>query len=104
MLLLLYWIYFVIFSSQFFTSLRLLHYLLFSGLMLVINTVYNKNIRTNMGFKNSVLLLLIPYSVYWYMIIIFNAFLIVHPFSYDFIIFILFFLTYLIIYLFWELN
>ena len=104
MLLLIYWIYFIIFSSQFFTSLRLSHYLLLSWVMLVINLVYNEKIKTVMTLKVSVLLLSIPYIIYGYVLIIYNDFLSIYPFSYHFIIFILFFISYIIIYVFWEFN
>ena len=104
MLLFIYWVYFIIFSSQFFSSLRLAHYLLFSWFMLGVTLIYNEKIKVVMGVKNFILLLMIPYSIYWYMAITYNNFLVIHPFSYDFIINILFLLTYLILYLFWELK
>lgn len=104
MLLFIYWIYFIIFSSQFFTSLRLSHYLLFSWLMLGINLIYHEKIQVIMGFRNFIILLMVPYIIYWYLAIIYNDFLAIYPFSYNFIINILFLFTYLIIYLFWEFK
>ena len=102
MLLLIYWLYFIIFSSQFFNVLRLSHFLLFSYIMLMVTIICNENFKTNISFKTAILLLTIPYSIYWYIIIVYNKFLKIHPFSYEFVIYILFFLTYLIIYSFWE--
>ena len=72
--------------------------------MLIITLVYNKKIKTVITFKVLVLLLTVPYILYWYVLIIYNAFLNIYPFSYHFIILTLFFISYLIIYLFWEFN
>lgn len=102
MLLLVYWIYFIIFISMFFTSLRLSHYLLFSWFMLVLNFIYNENIKVILNVKTGILLLMIPYFIYGYILIVYNDFLTIYPFSYNFIVYTLFFFMYIIIYLFWE--
>ena len=72
--------------------------------MLIINLIYNTQIKTVMNVQTSILLLSVPYSIYCYIWVIFNDFLLIHPFSYNFIIFTLFFLTYLILYMYWELE
>lgn len=78
------------------------HYFLFSSSMLYFTYVYNKIRPIKMSLRLSVVFLIIPSIIFWYIIFVYNDFLCLTPIKHEILICLLFFYVYIMAYIFWE--
>src|SRR5687767_540687 len=97
MFLFLLWNYFIIFNSI--TKLNSLKYVQTCFVMLFLILVLNCVTPLKITIKTAVCISIIPSIVFWYFIIIFNSFLSLDPYRYEFLIFILFCYSYILLYI-----
>ena len=103
MILLLIWIVFV-FSLSLAKELDQLHYFLFSGLMFYFSYLYHQIYPIKISLRTNVCLLVIPSIIFWYIAFVYNNFLCLTPVSDEILVGMLFFHTYVMLYVFWECS
>ena len=101
MILLLVWTLFI-FSLSLAKELDQIHYFLFSVLMLYFIYLYDQVYPIKISLRTNVGLLFIPSVIFWYIAFVYNDFLSLTPMSHEILVSILFFHTYIMIYVFWE--
>jgi hypothetical protein len=78
------------------------HYLLFSGSMFYFTYVYNKITPFKMTIRKTIVSLIIPNLIFWYIGFVYNDFLCLTPISYELFVTLLFTYIYLLLYIFIE--
>jgi hypothetical protein len=78
------------------------HYLLFSGSMFYFTYVYNKITPFKMTIRKTIVFLIIPNLIFWYIGFVYNDFLCLTPISYELFVTLLFTYIYLLLYIFIE--
>ena len=78
------------------------HYMLFSVSMLYFTYVYNRIYPIRMSLRATVMFLIIPSTIFWYIAFVYNNFLCLTPLNYDLLACLLFIYVYLTTYIFWE--
>ena len=96
------WIIFVS-SMSLAKELDQIHYFCFSVLMLYFIYLYDQVSPIKISLRLSILLLLIPSIIFWYIAFVYNNFLCLTPISHTTLISMLLLHTYIMMYAFWEL-
>lgn len=101
MVLLVVWTFFV-FSMSLAKELDQTHYLFFSILMLYLIYFHDQIYPIKISLRTNLCLLLIPSAIFWYIAFVYNDFLCLTPINHEILVSMLFFYTYVIMYIFWE--
>ena len=101
MVLLLTWILFI-FVIGLAKELDQIYYFCCSVLMLYFTYLCDQALSAKFSLRMNLFLLTIPSIIFWYIMFVYNNFLCLTPVNHEILVSILFFHTYVVLYIFWE--